>query len=99
LQVEVNSLKTAMLILLIPRGVRKLGGNNKADGRERVAKKREQFVENRRNDCGGDLSSLDDVSTTSLCEYPCDSDADDELSDADRNECLLLQFPRAGLSS
>jgi hypothetical protein len=43
LQVEVSSLKLAMLILLIPKSGRKLGGSNarKAEGREGVVTKRE----------------------------------------------------------
>ena len=63
----------------------------KEAGIERVVKKRKKIMEDHYDDCGEDLSSLHDKTTTDFV-YPCDFDTDDALSDDDRNQCLKLQF-------
>jgi hypothetical protein len=56
--------------------------------------KRKQSVEDHYDNCGDDLGSLSDTMLAALVKRPCDSDAENELSDDDRNECLFLEFPR-----
>ena len=63
----------------------------KAAGVEHVVKKRKKVMEDHHDDCGEDLSSLFDKTSSALC-YPCNYDTDDALSDEDRDLCLRLQF-------
>eukprot|EP00974_Lingulodinium_polyedra_P062628 6046438-Lingulodinium_polyedra.AAC.1 len=48
-------------------------------------------MEDHRDDGGENLSSLHDKAEDVLLRHPCDSDADDEFSDQDHDECMGLQ--------
>ena len=63
----------------------------KAAGVEHKVKKRKKIIEDHHDDCGEDLSSLHD-GTSSANIYPCDYDTDGALSDDDRNECVCLAY-------
>ena len=56
----------------------------KAAGIEHKVKKRKKIIEDHHDDCGEDLSSLHE-GTSSAYIYPCDYDTDGALSDDDRN--------------
>ena len=49
------------------------------------------IVDNHHDDCGEDLSSLHDKTTTAIA-FPCDFDTDDALSDEDHDVCMNLEF-------
>ena len=60
-------------------------------GEERVAQNRKNSMEDHHDDCGENLSSLHDKSTTDFV-HPCDFDTDDALSDEDHNNSLRSQY-------
>ena len=63
----------------------------KEAGVEVTVKKRFKVVEDHHDDCGENLSSLDDVSTTATFVDPYDFDTDEALSDEDHNAKLLSE--------
>jgi hypothetical protein len=64
----------------------------KAEGRKHIVTKPKPIVEDHYDDCGDDLSSLNDTTLAALVKFPCEFDTENELSDADRNECLFTQL-------
>ena len=65
----------------------------KEAGQEHVVQKRKKIMEDHHDDCGTDISSLHEKDTTNLV-FPCDFDTDDQLSDEDRDFCLVAEFGR-----
>lgn len=59
-----------------------------------VVTKRKQIVEDHYDGCRGDLSSPKEDPTALLIQHHCNFDAEEDMTDADHNQCLMFEFHR-----
>ena len=64
-----------------------------------MVKKKKKIMEDHHDDCGDDLSSLDDGKAEELEAYPHDHRDNDALSDDDHNYCIIQTLWMQGLAA
>ena len=58
-------------------------------GEKHKPKSRQKEIEPGHDDCGEDMSSLHDATTSAYEDTPCQIDTDDDLSDEDHDFCMF----------